>query len=96
MSRITGTTCGERHPSSRVEWTDRSRVVCELHAHEGGPPDPAQEAADPFLPQTSPEPDAPMHPVGAPQSAAVLRQRPRTSQYAPKRAQRPNAALTSH
>jgi hypothetical protein len=55
-------------PCPGVEYIDRSRVVHELHAHEGGPPDPAQEAADPFLPQTRPEPDAAgarMPPVGA-------------------------------
>jgi hypothetical protein len=96
MSRITGTASDEWHPGPGVEWTDRSRVVHELHGHEGGPPDPAQEAADPFLPQTRPEPDAAgarMPPVGAPQPA-LDRQRPRTSQqHAPR--QRPTAAPTS-
>jgi hypothetical protein len=85
-------------PCPGVEYIDGSRVVHELHAHEGGPPDSAQEAADPFLPQTHPEPDAAstrMPPVGAPQPA-LNRQCPRTSQQHPsKRAQRPTVALTS-
>jgi hypothetical protein len=53
MSRITGTDSDEWHPGPGVQYIDRSRVVYELHAHEGGPPDPAQEATDPFLPQTA-------------------------------------------
>jgi hypothetical protein len=85
-------------PCPGVEYIDRSRVVHELHAHEGGPPDSAQEAADPFLPQTRPEPDAAgarMPPAGAPQPA-LDRQRPRTSQqHTSKRAQRPTVAPTS-
>lgn len=52
MSRTRGIASKEWHPSPLVEWIDRSRFVYELHAHEGGPPDPGQEAADPFLPQS--------------------------------------------
>jgi hypothetical protein len=51
MSRTPGIASDERHPRTQVQWIDRSRVVYELHPHEGGPPDPGQEAADPFLPQ---------------------------------------------
>jgi hypothetical protein len=96
---IPGTASDEWHPGPGVEWIDRSRVVYELHAHEGGPPDPAQEAADPFLPQTCPERSAAGEqrpPVGAAEPAARHRQCRRASgQHGPDRAQQATAALAS-
>jgi hypothetical protein len=95
MSRTPGNAKKEWHPSPLVEWIDRSRVVYELHLHEGGPPDPGQEAADPFLPQSRSNTCA--GEADAPQAASVDRRQPRViGQPAPTRAARPAAALTTN
>lgn len=89
---IPGTASDEWHPAPGVEWIDRSRVVHELRAHEGGPPDPGKEAADPFLPQTRER----RPPVGASTPAARHRPRDRASeQREPDKAPPAAAALTS-
>lgn len=95
---IPGTASDEWHPAPGVEWIDRSRVVHELHAQEGGPPDPGKEAADPFLPQTRPERFAAdeRKPGGASTPAARHRPRARASeQHEPDKAPPAAAALTS-